>query len=1125
MPQMRRLYETSGRHGRISCRLVVCLALLGIAASVNAQKGPVINDRFPIRNGNELSPPIVSPIGDCAKAVHVSGYIPHALIRVYANTTEQIGVANPYFADADVPLTREVHTTDLITATQTVLGFTSAQSPDPVRPGPYPGTLNKPVVGPDLYACGQVVPVNNLNPGTHVTVFQPHPTAVGQADATGAWQPVVTSSLNDTQPVTAVQVSCPNDTGKTKTSSLSDPVNVHPDPTPIPTPSVESYPVGADAVVLDNLLVGSAVQITDNGAPSGGGLSTASRNRAPLTPPATASSHVSASQKLCTSSSPSPPQPPTTTLPVPVIVTPVCEGSHSITVLNTYVNSIVVLFRNGVIAGMAGGELGPIVMNLGDSLTFNFGDEIQVVQYTGSVISARSDLVYVGCGNVITQHNDNARTGGYTVETKLTPANIQAGSFGLLYSRPVTGDILAQPLYVRGVMLPPGGKLNLFYVATSTNDVYAFDADNTAASAAPVWHRNLCGSVHSGVCGETYSGFVGVTSTPVIDPVSKTLYVVARCSDGTGGPRDGQVNLYALDIATGADKIAPRTISAVYQNVPFDPHCQRNRPGLLLQGGIIYVGFATFSCDAGCAAAPYHGWVIGYHASDLSPASVFCTSPSNASGRGGAGIWQTGKGLVGSPDGSIYFATGNAVSSSEPLNNSFVKIPMAAGTLTALGHFTPNNATTALHPGTRSLNDGDTDLGSGGPLLLPGGHLIGGGKQGRYYVLDTATMHLSQDTTPDTLGYDGFQAFTNTYHADSTHTACPAAGGAAGCDPTGGHHDNRCFIAPVHYGDGELCGPNIHSGPVYFQADPTFGLVYQMPEKDFLKAFKYDLTTGHVSETPFLTANGPLDKPPMDGMPGGYSSVSSNGSTNGIVWTSMPNGDAQWVQTPGRMAAFNATTLKQIWSDDSDALFAKSVPPTIADGKVIRALGGFPGSVNVYGLTGHGAAPHPTPDPAPQAAARQALATPSPIQQKYNMYTSVSIVGKPISDERPVGDSVGGRYQDFKGSVFGMAMTVTSIKDNPGDPLPTCSVPVGTTKVVLSSIYWSPKTGAHLVLGDIRDLWLKLGGPKSKLGYPISDETNTSDHYGRMSTFQNGQIWWYPDKGAYVSGTPNTNLK
>jgi hypothetical protein len=414
------------------------------------------------------------------------------------------------------------------------------------------------------------------------------------------------------------------------------------------------------------------------------------------------------------------------------------------------------------------------------------------------------------------------------------------------------------------------------------------------------------------------------------------MYIVARCSDGTNGPNDGAIFIHQLNITDGSDRIPPVNIQATDSAaVSFDPHCERNRPGLLLSSGVVYAGFGTFSCDAPCAHAPYHGWVLGYRASDLTQAAVFDTSSEH----GQVGIWQTGNGLAAASDGSLYFETGNGPTS-EPLQDSFVKLTPGSSPpgLALASSFTPNNAST--------LSGGDTDLGSGGPLLLPSSRLIGGGKQGRYYVLDQAGMGLTQDGGLDSLGFNGFQAFTNTFHSDSSKPSCAAAGGAAGCDSTGA--GGSCYIDPSRYGNGEICGPNIHGGPVFWQPDSSYGLIYEMPEKDFLKAFKYDLATGHVSEAPVMVASGSLARPPTDGMPGGFSSISANEMKDGIVWTSMPQGDGQWVPVPGRLAAFDAANLKQLWADSDDVLFAKSVPPTIADGKVIRATAA--NQVIVYGL-------------------------------------------------------------------------------------------------------------------------------------------------------------------------------
>src|SRR5580693_631171 len=112
---------------------------------LEAQSQPKINDHFPIKSGDDLSPPVVSQVSGCAKAVHVSGFLPHAIVKVFAHVTEQIGVANPYFAEADIPLTGELKVGEKITATQEALGKTSAQSPDPMVVSAYPPTLNTPV--------------------------------------------------------------------------------------------------------------------------------------------------------------------------------------------------------------------------------------------------------------------------------------------------------------------------------------------------------------------------------------------------------------------------------------------------------------------------------------------------------------------------------------------------------------------------------------------------------------------------------------------------------------------------------------------------------------------------------------------------------------------------------------------------------------------------------------------------------------------------------------------------------------------------------------------------------------------------------------------------------------------
>src|SRR5262245_29748293 len=97
--------------------------------------------------------------------------------------------------------------------------------------------------------------------------------------------------------------------------------------------------------------------------------------------------------------------------------------------------------------------------------------------------------------NVLTQHNDNARSGAYLAETRLTPATVSSGLFGPLYMREVSGDVLAQPLYVEQVPTSRGLK-NMFFIATALNVLYGFDADSpdTSLAGGSIWTRTLCGS-------------------------------------------------------------------------------------------------------------------------------------------------------------------------------------------------------------------------------------------------------------------------------------------------------------------------------------------------------------------------------------------------------------------------------------------------------------------------------------------------------------------------------------------------------------------------------------------------------------------------------------------------------
>ncbi len=715
--------------------------------------------------------------------------------------------------------------------------------------------------------------------------------------------------------------------------------------------------------------------------------------------------------------------------------------------------------------------------------------------------------------NVLTQHNDVARSGATLAETRLTPRYVEAATFGLLYDRNVDGGIVAQPLYVHGVSTSDHGRRNLIFVATETNWVYAFDADDTTPDpdTRPIFSRQLAaaGRVRPAICDETPSQRVGITSTPVIDPIGGTMYVVARDSD------DNQYFLHALDITAGLhDRRPPVRIAATAADgIAFGAECQRNRPALLLQNGVVYVAFGSLGCDRDCpSGVPYHGWILGYRADDLVQTGVFCTSPES----GHAGVWQGGNGLVGAGD-SLYFQTANGPG---PLGNAFVELRASAALpgLALVAKYQPANHAI--------LDRADTDLGSGGPLWLPPGLLVGGGKEGRYFVLDADTLSPTQDRPETPHPAAGFQAFRNSYHAASDRPSCGVLAHSAfptNCDTATIPH---CYVAPTRFQDGEDCGPNINGGPVYWSAaNPGYGLLYQMAGRDFLKAFRYDKNTHRLDETPFLTSNVRAE----EGMTGGFSALSANGDRDAILWVSYPLGDGQWQNVPGRLAAFEATTLRELWHDDGGYLFAKFTPPTVAEGKVIRAT--LSGKVAVYGLRPFGspgswwrrsaerlaAAVRPKPSPPRERVGAAA------IDDKYRLAGGdTGFLGVPSSDARPVRDGADGWYRDFRGLVIGSVSSTVATRPStrPEPPAPGKRPWSGPGTFFASSIYWSAHTGAHILTGEIRAAWLARGGPTGSLGYPVADEQPAAGGSGRVGRIERGDITWSAAEGAVVRPAP-----
>jgi hypothetical protein len=519
-----------------------------------------------------------------------------------------------------------------------------------------------------------------------------------------------------------------------------------------------------------------------------------------------------------------------------------------------------------------------------------------------------------GAPALLTQHNDNTRSGANLNETVLNTSNVNVNQFGKLFSRFVDGQVFAQPLYLSGVAFGQTVR-NVVYVATMKNNVYAFDADG--ATSTPLWQVNLGPGVpveDVGEVGDIYP-LVGVTSTPVIDAASGTLYCVAKTKEGTSYFQ----RLHALDIATGQEKLGgPVVIEAsvpgtgddsVGGMIGFNARRHLNRPALLLSDGYLYLAFGSHGDQR-----LYHGWVLSYDAATLQKVASFNVTPSGW----GGGIWSSGQGLSADDNGYIYFMTGNGSFNMNAGGQNCSSCFMKLGTpsLNLIDWFAPYNQ--------NDLNVNDFDLNSSGPLLLPGfNRLVGGGKSGILYVLDRGKM-----------GH--FQAGSNSQIVQNLQ---------------------------ITYGD------HLHGAPIYWDSPEHGPLVYVWYEESYLKAFKIvnglfeniiDPNTGLL--VPVTKSS--MKVPP--GMPGGVLSLSANGSTagSGVVWATTPyNADAHFNIVAGIFRAFDASNLSvELWNSKQNAArddagnFAKFTPPTIANGKVYVAT--FSNQLVVYGLL-NDAAPAP----------------------------------------------------------------------------------------------------------------------------------------------------------------------
>jgi hypothetical protein len=540
---------------------------------------------------------------------------------------------------------------------------------------------------------------------------------------------------------------------------------------------------------------------------------------------------------------------------------------------------------------------------------------VTAISIADSTKSGTATVAVTDLSGVFTYHNDVARTGQNLQEYALTPAVVRGGNFGRRWTCSLDGDSYTQPLYVAGLSV--GGTLhNVLFVTTQQDSVYAFDADSN--SCVPLWHVILTGSGETNIpatdvpgCNDIPGG-VGIVGTPVIDPVSQTLYVVAASKNGTNYFQ----RLHALNIITGAEKIgSPVAISGSVTHssgatIFFDPLRELQRPALALTGGGIFIGWAGH-----CDQDPYWGWFMRYDATTFQRTAVFNDTPSGPLGGGDGGIWMSGGAPAIDSSGSMFLTTGNGTfdntqSNLPPLapNNDFGMsfLNFDTTTLAVKDFYTPMNEQ------AWSLND--WDISSGGVTVIPDGQgpsahpnlLVGGDKQGNFWLLDRSSLGR-------------YSAITNNV------VQLSMLPGSALCN-------NDCiFSTPAYY-----------AGTVYVAASAGQVLALKLTNGVF------PVTSQNTTVASFMSTDAYR-------FPGPIPSISASQGGGAVVWV-LENGAAVTqgqVAGPAILRGYDASTLgAALFSSDTLAADTAGVAirytlPVVANGRVY-VVGS--GQLTVYGI-------------------------------------------------------------------------------------------------------------------------------------------------------------------------------
>ena len=565
----------------------------------------------------------------------------------------------------------------------------------------------------------------------------------------------------------------------------------------------------------------------------------------------------------------------------------------------------------------------------------------------------------LGQVSVVERSYNKFRTGVNSNETILTPANVasKANQFHKQFVIKVDGKIESSPLYASGVTIA-GGIHNVVYVGTMHNTIYAFDAD-TGAQLSARWLGNpVTGSDLHALKPFTIHNEWGITSTPIIDVTTETLYVVRwGYENGVSGPT---FRLFGLDMSNlSMDKFASVLLDGYnVGGTGFNRYLQIQRAGLALAKQPSGAKALVIAFGGGEGQGSPSGWVLAFDVSKLasgSPPNVWCSNPNNGAGQGGgAGVWMANAAPAVDDNGDIYIVTGNGPYNLQfgldQLGESVIRLswnPGTPGSLTTRDWFTP------FRDADRDGSHKDEDIASSGVILLPDeAGLIAGGKDGVYYHVNRSAMGQRDFTklieVPFVASYDyvGWNGHGSLFEDLNQSTST---------DPFTIGHVDRGRTA------------HIHGTGVYFN-----NLLFVQGENNPVRVFSRN--NGHFGPDPAArgTATASWGTASPGGMPGGILSLSANGTSAAILWANEASGnipddpDANRAPTQNILRAYDVSTvgtgtLQSIWDSEvepNDRLGASTrfTPPLVANAKVYQAT--YDNQIVVYGLGKPSATPN-----------------------------------------------------------------------------------------------------------------------------------------------------------------------